>query len=133
MQSDLALHSRLFYLYSSRLIDCNGVQRRFNSYGHTMAVGDAHVFPGFLTTVLTQLPFESHPLLFSHASAKMRGGENGPERKFASNVYRTHNHQVMSPTRSPPSYPSGALYSLDHLTLSQTTNSRLSQIERVCR
>ena len=27
-----------------------------NSYGHIMVVGDAHVFPGFLTPVLTQLP-----------------------------------------------------------------------------
>ena len=34
-----------------------------------MAVGDAHVFPGFLTPVLdlTQLSSQSHRLLFSHA------------------------------------------------------------------
>ena len=37
-----------------------------------MAVGDAHVFPGFLTPVLTQLSFQNHRLLFSHASAEMR-------------------------------------------------------------
>ena len=30
-----------------------------------MAVGDAHVFPGFLTPVLTQISFQSHGLLFS--------------------------------------------------------------------
>ena len=36
-----------------------------------MAVGDAHVFPGFLTPVLTQLSFQSHQLLFSHASAEV--------------------------------------------------------------
>ena len=39
-------------------------------------------------------------LLFSHASAEVRG-ENTPEKKFASTSYQTHNHQVMSLTRSP--------------------------------
>ena len=38
-----------------------------------MAVGDAHVFPGFLTPVLTKLFFQIHQLLFSHASAEVRG------------------------------------------------------------
>ena len=47
-----------------------------------MAVSDAHVFPGFLTPVLTQLSFQSHQLLFSHASKEMRG-KNTPARKFA--------------------------------------------------
>ena len=69
-----------------------------------MAVGDAHVFPGFLTPVLTQLSFQSHRLPFSHASAEVRG-ENTPERKFASTGDRTRNHQVRSPTRSPLSHP----------------------------
>ena len=73
-----------------------------------MAVGDAHVFPGFLTPVLTQISFQSHRLLFSHASAKARG-ENTPERNFASTRYRTHNHQVMSQKRSPLSQPGGTL------------------------
>ena len=59
-----------------------------------MAVGDAHVLPGFLTPVLKHFFFQSHRLLFSHASAEVRG-EKTPERKFASTVYRTHNHQVM--------------------------------------
>ena len=45
-----------------------------------MAVGDAYVFPGFLTPVLTRISFQSHRLLFSHASAEVRG-ENTPERK----------------------------------------------------
>ena len=71
-----------------------------------MAVGDAYVFPGFLTPVLTLLLFQSHRLLFSHASAEVRG-ENTPERKVASTWDRTHNHQVMSPTRSPLSHPGG--------------------------
>ena len=63
---------------------------------HIMRVGDAHVFPGFLTPVLTQLPFQSHRLLFSYASAEVRG-ENTPERKLASTGSQTHNHQIMSP------------------------------------
>ena len=50
-----------------------------------MAVGDAHVFPGFLTPVLTQIYFQSHRLLFSHASAEARG-QHTPERNFANQV-----------------------------------------------
>ena len=46
-----------------------------------MAVGGTHVFPGFLTPALTQISFQSHKLLSSHASAEMRG-ETDPERKF---------------------------------------------------
>ena len=49
-----------------------------------MAVGDAHVFHGILTPVLTQISFQSDRLLFSHASAEVRG-ENTPERNFTSN------------------------------------------------
>ena len=73
-----------------------------------MAVGDAYVFPGFLTPVLTQLFFPKPPTTFSHASAEVRG-ENMPERKVASTGDRTHNHQVMSPTRSPLSHPDRAI------------------------
>ena len=58
-----------------------------------------YVFPGFLIPVLT--------LLFSHASAEVRG-ENTPERKVTSTGDRTHNHKVMSPTRSPLSHQGGA-------------------------
>ena len=47
-----------------------------------------------------------HRLLFSYASAEVRG-ENTPERKFASTGYQIHNHQVMSPTRSLLSHPGG--------------------------
>ena len=72
-----------------------------------MAAGDAHVFPAFLTAVLTQLSFRSHQLLFSHASAEVRG-ENRPEGKLVSTGYRTHNHQVMSQTSSQLSHPGGA-------------------------
>ena len=72
-----------------------------------MAVGDAHVFPGILTKVLIQLSVQSYQLLFLHASAEVRG-KNMPERKFVSTGYQTHNHQVMSPTRSPLCYLGGA-------------------------
>ena len=65
-----------------------------------MAVGDAHVFPGFCTPVLTQLFFQNHRPPLSHASVEVKG-ENTPERKFALTGDRTHNHQVISPTRSP--------------------------------
>ena len=47
---------------------------------------DAHVFPDFLTPVLTQLSFEGNRLLFSHASTEVTG-ENTPKRKFASTRY----------------------------------------------
>ena len=43
-----------------------------------MAVGEVHVFHGFLTQVLTQPSVQSNRLLFSHASAEVRG-ENTPE------------------------------------------------------
>ena len=48
-----------------------------------MAVGDARVFPGFLPPALTQLSFQSHRLLCSHASAEVKG-ENALKRMFAS-------------------------------------------------
>ena len=64
-----------------------------------MAVGDANVFPGFRTAVLTQIPSQSHQLLFSRALAEVRG-ENTPKRNHASTGSQTHNHQVMSLTRS---------------------------------
>ena len=48
-----------------------------------MVVGDAHVFPGFFTPVLTHISLLSHRLLFSHVSAEVRG-KNMPERNVAS-------------------------------------------------
>ena len=48
-----------------------------------MAVGDPHVFHGFLTPVLTQISIQSHLLPFSHASPEVRE-EKTPKRKFAS-------------------------------------------------
>ena len=96
-----------------------------------MAVGDAHVFPGFLTQVLIQISFQSHRLLFSHASAEVRG-ENTPERHFASTGSRPHNHQVISPTHSPLSHPHGA--SVDTITVTVSTGvfSPLASAEEAC-
>ena len=51
--------------------------------------------------------FQSHRLLFSHASAVVRG-KNTTERKVASTGDWTHNLQVTSPTCSPLSHPGGA-------------------------
>ena len=73
-----------------------------------MAVGDAYVFPGFLTLVLTRFFLSKPP-----TSAEVRG-KNTPERKFALTGGRSHNHQVMSPTRSPLSQPGGRT---DHNTM----------------
>ena len=56
---------------------------------------------------LYNFPFQSHQLLFSHASAEVRG-ENTPERKFSSTGDQTQNHQVMSLTCSPLSSPARA-------------------------
>ena len=86
-----------------------------------MAVGDAYVFPGFLTPVLTQLSFQSHRLLFSSASAEVRG-ENTQERKFALTGDRTHKHQVMNPTRSPLNHPGGAHKPLEKKTKNALEN-----------
>ena len=62
---------------------------------------------GFSHQHLHNFSFQSHRLLFSQASAEVRG-ENKPERKLASTGDRTHNHQVMSPTCSPLSHQGGA-------------------------
>ena len=45
-------------------VGCIGVQRHSNSKGQIMAVGDPHVFPCFLTPVLTQLFFPKPPTTF---------------------------------------------------------------------
>ena len=72
-----------------------------------MAVGDAYVFPCFLTPVLTQLFFPKPPTTFLTCFCR---GERlkYAGKKVASTGYRTHNHQVMSPTRSPLSHTGGA-------------------------
>ena len=80
------------------------VKRHFNSKGHIMAVGDAHVLPGFLTPVLTHISFQSQRLLFSHASAEVKG-EKSPERNLASTGSRNHKppgHESDTLTTVPP-------------------------------
>ena len=72
-----------------------------------MAVGYTWVSWLSHTSTNTIFFFQIHQLLFSHASVEVRG-ENTPERKFASTGDRTHNHRVMSPTRSRLSHPVGA-------------------------
>ena len=75
-----------------------------------MALGDTHVFPGFLTPVLdlTQLFFPKSPTTFSHAFVAVRG-ENTPERMFVLIGNQTHNQQAMSPTSAPLSHLGGAV------------------------
>ena len=98
-----------------------GLTPLLTARGNIMTVGDAYVFPGFLTPVLTQLFFpKPYRLLFSHASAKVRG-ENTPERKVASTGDRTRNHQVTSPKLSPLSHLGGA-YRLGQLALFAQTD-----------
>ena len=58
--------------------------------------------------MLPQGQFEN---LFSHASAEVRG-KNTPKRKVASTGDQTHNHQVMSPTRSPLSHPGWGIFAI---------------------
>ena len=88
-----------------------------------MEVSGAHVFPNFLTAILTQISFQSHRLLFSHASAEVKG-ENTPEQMFASTGSLTHHHQVMSPTHSPLSHPGGALI-LDRTKLKAFADNKI--------
>ena len=99
-----------------------------------MAVGDAYVFPGFLTQVVTQLFFPKPPTTFltcfcrgqrrKYAGKKCRfncgsnsqpsGHESDtlttepPGQGLASTGNQTHNHKVMSLTCSPLSHPGGA-------------------------
>ena len=96
-----------------------------------MAVGDAHVFPGFLTPVLTQLFFPKPQTTFLTCFCR------GERRKYAgkkSRLYRDriHNHQVMSPTRSPPSHPGGATHFLSEL-FTKRQNLNLDEIQSICR
>ena len=92
-----------------------------------MAVGDTYVFPGFLTPVLKQLLLPKPQLLFSHGSAEVRG-ENTPERKVASTMDQTHNHQILSPTCSPLSHPGGA----EHIWRSQSRPFTTLRTRYVC-
>ena len=70
-----------------------GVQRHFNSLGHIMAVGDAHVFPGFLTPVLTQLFFPKPPTTFLTCFCR------GERRKYAGKKSRLNRGSNSQPER----------------------------------
>ena len=73
----LALHIIEIYFYALALIE-QGHNYSFSPvYLSEINFNIDHVFPGFLKPVLTQLSFQSHRLLFSHASAEVRG-ENTP-------------------------------------------------------
>ena len=61
---------------------------------------------------LHNFSFQSHRLLFSHASEEMRG-KNKPERRVASTGDRTYNHKVITPTRSALSHPGWAKMDLN--------------------
>ena len=99
------------YVSHTLLINCAGFNATLTAKVIIIvAVSDSHVFPDFLTPVLTQLSFQSHRLLFSHAS-EVRG-ETTPERKFASAGYRAHNHQVISQRRSPLHHGGGGRHTL---------------------
>ena len=72
------------------------------------------MFPGFFTRVLTQLFFPKQPTTFLTrfcSGERQKKKKKTPERNVASTGDRTHNHQIMSPTRSPLSHPGGALSS----------------------
>ena len=63
--------------YFSKTVGCVRVLCHFNSKGHIIAVGDAYVFPGFLTPVLTQLFFPKPPTTFLTCFCR------GERRKYA--------------------------------------------------
>ena len=64
-----------------------------------MAVGDAHVFPGYLTPVLTQLLFPKPPTTF------LTGFSRGERRKYARKKLR-FNRRLNS---QPPGHESDTL------------------------
>ena len=103
----------------------------FYSLCHIMAVGDARLFPGFLTPVLTQLFFPKPPTTFLTCFSR------GERRKYAGKKFRlnrvsTHNHQVISPTRSPLSQPGGGLNKWDNSTRSDFRYATCRNIVCVC-
>ena len=52
--------------------------------------------------------FSKLPTTFLTCFCRGARRKNTPERRFTSTMYQTHNHQVMSLTRSPLSHPGGA-------------------------
>ena len=89
-----------------------------------MAVGDAHVFSDFLTTVLKQVCFQSQRLLFSGASAEV-GGENS--KKVRLNLVSNLQPQVRSLTCSLLSHPVGTML-INIRLYSMCTSSLISDL-----
>ena len=96
-----------------------------------MAVGDAYVFPGFLTPELTQISFPKPPTTFLTCFCR------GERRKYAGKKSRLNwgsnsqppGHESDTLTTEPP----GRGVCGKELTLSQMTSFRLFQTERICR
>ena len=90
-----------------------------------MVVGDAHVFPGFLTPVLTQLFFPKPPTTFLTCFCR------GERRKYAGKKSRL-NQGLNS---QPLGHESDTLTTepLERVALYQRTNLRLVQTESICR
>ena len=70
-------------------------------------------FLAFLMPVLTQLSFQSHQLLFLHASAEVRG-KNYLERKFVSNSQPPGYESAKLTTESPGQGSDGKCLTLPH-------------------
>ena len=83
-----------------------------------MAVGDADVFPGFLTPVLAQLFFPKPPTTFLTCFCR------GEKRKYAgkkSHLNKGSNSQQPGhePTRSPLSHRGGAFQGMKDIKISE--------------
>ena len=89
------------------VLSLKSAQIRMFTVVHICISLDFSTLDGWLVVLGFNFSFQSHRLLFSHASAEVRG-EDLPERKVASTGDRTHNHQVMNPTPSPLSHPGWA-------------------------
>ena len=77
-----------------------------------MAVGGARVFPGFLTPELTQLSFQNHRVLFSHASAEVRGENTLDLNRVSNSQLLCHDSDTL--TTEPPRRGTGSISSLKY-------------------
>ena len=92
-------NQKLCYFQNYKILIGWLVLLRFNATFIAKVISWRLEIPSFPTPLLTQISFQSHRLLFSHASAEVRG-ENTLERNLASTGSQTHNQQVMSLTPS---------------------------------
>ena len=67
-----------------------------------------HVFLGFRTPVLTQLFFPKPPTTFLTCFCRGERRKYAGKKSCLNRGSNSHDHQVMSPTRSPLSHPGGA-------------------------